>query len=161
FLTFSIPTSTSAYSSKKEIIVLFHKNGIANFKTYRPVTLLPTIGKIFEKILLRSVNIHIKTNYLTHPNQLRFHESLSTDAVKPYTGHLHTPHTNNHTLVISSNSQEAFDHLQHSSIHNSIDALDFPSNTTETVKDILRFLDTTTRLLTRILHRPPVLELGR
>ncbi|GBN19271.1 hypothetical protein AVEN_235192-1 [Araneus ventricosus] len=42
-------------------------------------------------------------------------------------------------MGISLDIQWAFDHLQHSSIHNSINAPDFPSNTKETLKDILRY----------------------
>ncbi|GBN00487.1 hypothetical protein AVEN_238337-1 [Araneus ventricosus] len=47
---------------KKGIIVLFHKDGkeADKIKSYRPVTLLPTIGKVLEQILLRRLNHTLK-----------------------------------------------------------------------------------------------------
>ncbi|GBM67604.1 hypothetical protein AVEN_44752-1 [Araneus ventricosus] len=40
-------------------------------------------------------------------------------------------------MVISLDIQGTFDHLQYKSIHNSLDEINFPSHTIETLKDIL------------------------
>ncbi|GBM04145.1 hypothetical protein AVEN_115520-1 [Araneus ventricosus] len=41
------------------------------------------------------------------------------------------------TMVISLDTQGAIDHLQYNSIRNSLDEINFPSHTTESLKDIL------------------------
>ncbi|GBM10503.1 hypothetical protein AVEN_109304-1 [Araneus ventricosus] len=102
-----------------------------------PATLLPTIGKIFEKILFQRIDIHIKAINLLHPNQFGFREG---DTIEQLVEKIQESKRNkNHTLVVSLDIQGTFDHLQNSSIHNNLDSLDFPSNTTENLKDILRY----------------------
>ncbi|GBM55193.1 hypothetical protein AVEN_182145-1 [Araneus ventricosus] len=51
---------------KVGIIVLFHKKGKpkSETKSYRPVSLLPTLSKILEKLLLERLNFHLRTNNL-------------------------------------------------------------------------------------------------
>ncbi|GBO01826.1 hypothetical protein AVEN_255444-1 [Araneus ventricosus] len=55
---------------KKVIIVLFYKDGkeADKIKSYRPVTLLPTIGKVLEQILLRRLNHTLKKKNILHHN---------------------------------------------------------------------------------------------
>ncbi|GBM07378.1 hypothetical protein AVEN_187908-1 [Araneus ventricosus] len=66
---------------KKRIIVLLRKDGkeVDKIKSYRPVTLLPTIGKVLEQILLRRLNHTLKKKNILHHNQIGFREGRSTD----------------------------------------------------------------------------------
>ncbi|GBM80856.1 Putative protein in type-1 retrotransposable element R1DM [Araneus ventricosus] len=126
---------------KKGIIVLFHKDGkeADKIKSYRPVTLLPTIGKVLEQILLRRLNHTLKKKNILHHNQFGFREGRSTDdAIHQLTEKIQDAKNKQlHTMVISLDIQGAFDHLQYNSIRNSLDEINFPSHTIETLKDIL------------------------
>ncbi|GBL83537.1 hypothetical protein AVEN_196380-1 [Araneus ventricosus] len=66
---------------KKAIIVLSDKDGkeADEIKPYRPVTLLPTIDKLLEQILLRRLNHALKRKNILHHNQLGFRDGRSTD----------------------------------------------------------------------------------
>ncbi|GBL99332.1 hypothetical protein AVEN_206755-1 [Araneus ventricosus] len=59
---------------KTGVTVLFLNEGEnkSDIKSYRPVTLLPTLGKILEKFLLERLNHHLRKNNLQHPNQYGF-----------------------------------------------------------------------------------------
>ncbi|GBN39919.1 Putative protein in type-1 retrotransposable element R1DM, partial [Araneus ventricosus] len=126
---------------KKGIIVLFHKDGkeADKIKSYRPVTLLPTIGKVLEQILLRRLNHTLKKKNILHHNQFGFREGRSTDdAIHQLAEKIQDAKNKQlHTMVISLDIQGAFDHLQYNSIRNSLDEINFPSHTIETLKDIL------------------------
>ncbi|GBO34626.1 hypothetical protein AVEN_155623-1 [Araneus ventricosus] len=45
------------------LVILFHKTGKEeqNIKSYRPISLLPTLGKLLQKLLLHIFNFHLKT----------------------------------------------------------------------------------------------------
>ncbi|GBN99905.1 hypothetical protein AVEN_26917-1 [Araneus ventricosus] len=66
---------------KKGIIVLFHNDGKEEdkIKSYRPMTLLPTIGKVLEQMLLRRLNHTLKKKNILRHNQFGFREGRSTD----------------------------------------------------------------------------------
>ncbi|GBN25229.1 putative RNA-directed DNA polymerase from transposon X-element [Araneus ventricosus] len=134
---------------KEGIIVLFHKDGkeADKIKSYRPVTLLPTIGKVLEQILLRRLNHTLKKKNILHHNQFGFRESRSTDdAIHQLVEKIQDDKNKKlHTLVISLDIQGAFDHLQYNSIRNSLDEINFPSHTIETLKDILTDRKVTTQ----------------
>ncbi|GBM10022.1 hypothetical protein AVEN_24005-1 [Araneus ventricosus] len=128
---------------KKGIIILFHKDGkeADEIKSYRPVTLLLTIGKVLEQILLRTLNHTIKKKNLLHHNEFGFRGGRSTDdAIYQLAERIQdAKHKKLHTKVISLYIQGAFDHLQYNSIGNSLDEINFTSHTIETLKDILNY----------------------
>ncbi|GBO22191.1 hypothetical protein AVEN_211760-1 [Araneus ventricosus] len=66
---------------KIRLVILFHKMGKDehNTKSYRPTCLLPTLGKLLEKLLLQRFNFQLKTNKLQHPLQYGFREGKSAD----------------------------------------------------------------------------------
>ncbi|GBM33078.1 hypothetical protein AVEN_9623-1 [Araneus ventricosus] len=125
---------------KKGIIVLFHMDGkeADKIKSYRPVTLLPTIGKVLEQILLRRLNHTLKKKNLLHHNQFVFRDGRSIgDAIHQLVEKIHDAKNKKlHTLFISLDIQGTFDHLQYNSIRNTLDEINFPSRTIETLKDI-------------------------
>ncbi|GBL79760.1 hypothetical protein AVEN_18277-1 [Araneus ventricosus] len=63
------------------LVILFHKTGKGeqNIKSYRPISLLPTLGKLLEKFLLQGFNFQLKTKKLQHPLQYGFREGKSAD----------------------------------------------------------------------------------
>ncbi|GBN46017.1 hypothetical protein AVEN_54987-1 [Araneus ventricosus] len=52
---------------------------ISDIKSYRRVTLLSTLGKILEKLLLERVNHHLRKNNHQHSNQYGFRTNRSTE----------------------------------------------------------------------------------
>ena len=59
---------------KKENIVTIHKKGDKqNIKNYRPVSLLPICGKVFQRLIFNEVFIYFSANKLISKNQSGFH----------------------------------------------------------------------------------------
>ncbi|GBM38281.1 Putative protein in type-1 retrotransposable element R1DM [Araneus ventricosus] len=126
---------------KTGVTVLFFKKGKnkSDIKSYRTVSLLPSLGKILEKLLLERLNYHLRRNNLQHPNQYGFRTNRSTEeAILDLLDEINSAkNSNQHALMMSLEIKGAFDHLQHSSIVNSLDNLKYHSNTLETLLDIL------------------------
>lgn len=61
-------------------IILFHKPGKvkSNPTSYRPISLLPTLGKLLEKIILTRLNTYIIDNNIIPPIQFGFRQNHST-----------------------------------------------------------------------------------
>ena len=59
---------------KKANVAPIHKKGDNDLiKNYRPVSLLPISGKIFERLIFSSLFKYIDENELLNPNQSGFH----------------------------------------------------------------------------------------
>ena len=64
---------------KRANVVPIHKKNSKNLKqNYRPISLLPIFGKIFEKLIFNSLYQHLNVNGLLNPNQSVFHPGDST-----------------------------------------------------------------------------------
>ena len=60
-------------SWKKGNITPVHKKPSKNFvKNYRPISLLPILGKIFEKVIYNNLFRHLESNQLLSVNQSAF-----------------------------------------------------------------------------------------
>ncbi|GBM23002.1 hypothetical protein AVEN_226538-1 [Araneus ventricosus] len=114
-------------------IVLFHKKGRpkSGTKSYRPVLLLPTLGKILEKILLERLNFHLRTNNLQAANQYGFTvNKLSEEAIVDSIDEIEMARsTKSQALVITVDLKGTFDHLEYNSIKNGLNNINFHSNT--------------------------------
>ncbi|GBO32164.1 hypothetical protein AVEN_112262-1 [Araneus ventricosus] len=106
---------------------------------YNKFSLLPTLGKILEKLLLEQLNHHLRRNNLQHPNQYGFRTNRSIEeAILDLLDKINSAkNSNQHALMMSLDIKGAFDHLQYTSIKNSLDNLKYHSNTLETHIDIL------------------------
>ncbi|GBN07797.1 Putative protein in type-1 retrotransposable element R1DM [Araneus ventricosus] len=129
------------FRTNPDILITFYNKwkNKSDIKSYRPVSLPPTLGKILEKLLLERLNHHLRRNNLQHPNQYGFRTNRSTEeAVLDLLDKINsTKNSNQHALMISLDIKGAFDHLQYTSIKNSLDNLKYHSNTLETLIDIL------------------------
>lgn len=62
---------------KSGYITPIHKSGDpSNIKNYRPITILPVIGKLFESVVVDKLNFHISK--ILHPSQHGFVQGKST-----------------------------------------------------------------------------------
>ncbi len=62
-----------------KIIPIFKKDDETQFTNYRPITLLPTISKIFEKIIFKQLYEIFLDNKLLYHSQYGFREGHSTE----------------------------------------------------------------------------------
>ena len=60
------------YSWKRGLIIPIYKGhgkSRVSVESYRPVTLLPVLSKIYEKIIQSRITIHMETNHIVFPNR--------------------------------------------------------------------------------------------
>ncbi|GBN16216.1 hypothetical protein AVEN_212574-1 [Araneus ventricosus] len=125
------------------LVILFHKTGKdkQNIKSYRPISLLPTLGKLLEKLLLQRFNFQLKTKKtLQHPLQYGFREEKSTDDALLHVTSLleQARRQEKHAVLISVDISDAFDSLQYSSIGDKLPSLSLFPNISETLLVTLR-----------------------
>lgn len=65
---------------KIAVIKPIHKNGdVCQMSNYRPISLLPIFGKVFEKVIYRRLYQHISENSILHANQFGYVEKSNTE----------------------------------------------------------------------------------
>ena len=62
-----------------KVIPLFKKGDDTKFNNYRPISILPTISNIFERVIFNQIYEHFQTNNLFYKNQFRFRPMHSAD----------------------------------------------------------------------------------
>ena len=62
-----------------KIVPLYKKDDDTNLSNYRPISLLPSISKIFEKVILEQLSTHLDNNNLIHKHQYGFKKHHSTE----------------------------------------------------------------------------------
>lgn len=64
-------------------VVPIHKSGSrTDSKKYRPISLLPTLSKIFEKLIKKQLSVHLYNNNVIHKRQFGYQRNIGTiDAV--------------------------------------------------------------------------------
>lgn len=129
---FSISISSGIVPSiwKTANVVPIPKNGKFDHLNFRPISLLPTISKILEDIVLKSV--HTLLQKLSGDNQFAYKKNLSTlhaqIAVHEYvTSHLDDRDFRG-VILISFDLKRAFDSLSHRSIVETLVEGGLPSN---------------------------------
>ena len=66
-LIFEKSLVTGAYTSACKIVHIHKKDSRQNKTIYRPMSLLPTFGKIFEKVMFDEIYQHFSVNgFLAH-----------------------------------------------------------------------------------------------
>ena len=62
-----------------KVIPLYKKDDKQLFSNYRPISLLPSISKIFEKVILIQLTEYLNNNNILHKNQYGFRKHYSTE----------------------------------------------------------------------------------
>ena len=62
-----------------KVIPIYKKNDNTIFSNYRPISLLPSISKVFEKIILDQITTYLDSNNLIHKHQYGFRKNHSTE----------------------------------------------------------------------------------
>ena len=62
-----------------KVVPLYKKDDDTNLSNYRPISLLPSISKIFEKVILEQLSTYLDNNNLIHKHQYGFRKHHSTE----------------------------------------------------------------------------------
>ncbi|GBM22558.1 hypothetical protein AVEN_183986-1 [Araneus ventricosus] len=108
--------------------------------SYRPISLLLTLGKLMEKLMTQRLNYHLSTTKQSSSRQFGFREGRSIDQaldelmkqVDKCRGQ------KNHTAIISIDIQGAFDNLTHKSIDEKLTENNCPCNINSMFSNLLK-----------------------
>ncbi|KAF2343635.1 Reverse transcriptase domain, partial [Trinorchestia longiramus] len=101
---------------KHSIIKPLHKAGEINTASnYKPISLLPVLSKILEKVISNQLSTHLDKSNLLHPNQYAYRKHTSTqDALFNITEKIYSDiDTKNVTLLLLLDLSKSFDSVEH------------------------------------------------
>ncbi|GBO13162.1 hypothetical protein AVEN_120199-1 [Araneus ventricosus] len=94
---------------------------------YRPVCLLPTIGKILERVFQNRFNKYLSLNNIIHRNQKGFRERTGCDrALYNIVNKIRETRSNRHCALISLDIKAAFDNMDWSVLFKIFDFYKIP-----------------------------------
>ena len=101
-----------------KVVPLFKKDDPTTVNNYRPISLLNSISKIFEKVIHQQLNSHLLKNYLLYGSQYGFRSNHSTELailelVDRISGAMYSGQV---PLAIFLDLSKAFDTLDHNSL---------------------------------------------
>ena len=126
---------------KKATVVPIPKVGNPQEVTnYRPISLLPTPGKIMEKIVHDQMTHYLEDNGLLTEDQFGFRRGRSTTlAITQLLNSIHTGlNRKMSTVALFVDFKKAFDCLQYGILYTKLEKLGLPSGTMNWIKDYLR-----------------------
>ena len=92
---------TNIYPNSQKIAKIFKKGDKLLFSNYRPISLLPSLSQIFERVIFFQITQYLDTNNLITNNQYGFRKQHSTElAALGYRWRLHTTHTFHDKITI-------------------------------------------------------------
>lgn len=102
---------------------------LTNHSGYRPITLLSTLGKVLERVIVKRVNEHLDANRIISPRQYGFRRHRGTEnAVKRLLNDIDLARDlHNYVLVISLDVRAAFDTVKWSHIRREARKCGLPS----------------------------------
>ncbi len=118
----SINQSHFPTSLKTAIVIpIFKKGDQTNLNNYRPISLLPVLSKVFEKVINKQINTVINNGYIDE-NQFGFREGHSTeDAVLKFVDKIEKDLVSKkHVVSIYVDVSKAFDSCDHGIILNKL-----------------------------------------
>ncbi|GBO35976.1 hypothetical protein AVEN_115755-1 [Araneus ventricosus] len=127
---------------KTGVVVIFFKKGEKTNRTLNPTAQSPSFqlwAKYWRNCFWKDSTTTSEDILRQHPNQYSFKTNRYTEeAILDLVDKKHSAkNSNQHALMISLDIEWTFDHLQYTSIKNSLDNLKYHSNTLETHIDIL------------------------
>ncbi|KAF2358585.1 Reverse transcriptase domain [Trinorchestia longiramus] len=112
----SIATNKFPDQWKLSVIKPLHKAGDINTASnYRPISLLPVLSKILEKVISNQLLTHLDKSNLLHPNQYAYRKHTNTqDALLNITEKIYSDiDTKNVTQLLLLDLSKAFDSVEH------------------------------------------------
>ena len=99
---------------KNAVVVPIHKSGSkSTLSNYRPISLLSTLSKIFEKLMCTRLKHHLSLNNILNDNQFGFRANNSTsDAIIQFLNECYNSiNSKNHIISVFLDLSKAFDTL--------------------------------------------------
>lgn len=108
-------------------------------ENYRPISLLPTLSKIFEKLILKRINTFINSNNIIPASQFGFRNNHSTiHQLLRLTDFIATNfQKSKHTLALFLDVEKAFDKVWHQGLLYKIRQYGFPQYLQQIIKSFL------------------------
>ena len=105
-----------------EVIPIFKSKKPELYSNYRPISLLPSIAKILEKVVHKRVYTFLNINNIFYDSQYGFRPKCSTiNAITELTSHLLESMDNNqHTVGVFLDLSKAFDTIHHDTLLNKL-----------------------------------------
>ena len=102
---------------KRAVVLIFKYGNVSEANNYRPISLLPTISKVFEKIIYIRMTSFLKHTNQLHNNQFGFRSKLGTidaltSVVDSIRYSLNKPAISTHAIFLD--LKKAFDTVDHS-----------------------------------------------
>ena len=109
---------------------LFKKGSTTLPKNYRPISLLPLISKIFEKVIHNQTQAFLDENKIIYKFQSGFRKNFSTDSCLSYLNNKIVTgfESGQYTGMILIDLQKAFDTIDHEILINKMEFLGFSKN---------------------------------
>ena len=114
-------------------------NVLSNF---RPISQLPTLAKIFERIIIKQLINHLNSNSLFDKYQSGYRKLYSTETALLYVNDnlLHNIDNNTPTQVILLDLSSAFDTIDHNILLNRLKLLNINNDALNLLKDIVLYI---------------------
>ncbi|GBM78643.1 Putative protein in type-1 retrotransposable element R1DM [Araneus ventricosus] len=116
--------------NRKYYLILERRKRPRLTSSYRPISFLPTIWKVLEKLMTQRLTYHLESTNSLNDRQHGFREGKSVDTViNELLSKIKTARRDGkYVLVLSIDIKGAFDNLQHRAILKSLDASACPVN---------------------------------
>ena len=107
------------------VVPLYKKNSRTEAGNFRPVSILPVISKILEKVIFDQLESYLKANNLTYQYQSGFRPSFSTDTCLIYlTDYIKKEMSlGRYTGMVLIDLQKAFDTVNHQILKNKLSSI--------------------------------------
>ena len=125
---------------KVAYITPIHKTGCKmNVKNYRPVSILPVISKVIEKVVTTQMTEFLETNQLLSPSQYGFRRGYSTESACVHVTELLRDNIDRGGVVgaVFLDLRKAFDTVSHQRLLNKMVNFDFSAKTIKWIQSYL------------------------
>ena len=122
-----------------KVVPVYKKGDPMCFENYRPISLLPTISKVFERLLHNQMTYYLETNQLIIPNQFGYRRGHSTElASATLVERIHNLMDKKlDTIGIFMDLSKAFDTIDHKILLKKLKQLNFAETSLNLIKSYL------------------------